>query len=35
MTAFFLSLMIRAPPPIVGDKVSGNRCTETLVWGGR
>ncbi|GAU18050.1 hypothetical protein TSUD_51610 [Trifolium subterraneum] len=31
MTAFFLSLMIRAPPPIVGDKVSNNRCTETLV----
>ncbi|XP_045818896.1 tetracycline resistance protein, class A-like [Trifolium pratense] len=31
MTAFFLSLMIRAPPPIVGDKVSKNCCTETLV----
>lgn len=31
MTAFFLSLMIRAPPPIMGDKVSSNRCTETLV----
>ncbi|WJX21556.1 hypothetical protein P8452_10974 [Trifolium repens] len=31
MTAFFLSLMIRPSPPIVGDKVSNNRCTETLV----
>ncbi|CAL5187170.1 unnamed protein product [Lathyrus oleraceus] len=31
MTAFFLSLMIRAAPPIVGDKVSSNRCTDTLV----
>lgn len=31
MTACFLSLMIRAPPPIVGDKVSSNHCTETLV----
>ncbi|CAI8601754.1 unnamed protein product [Vicia faba] len=31
MTAFFLSLMIRAAPPIVGDKVNSNRCTDTLV----
>ncbi|XP_058753499.1 uncharacterized protein LOC131626675 [Vicia villosa] len=31
MTAFFLSLMIRPAPPIVGDKVSSNRCTDTLV----
>ncbi|KAI5431100.1 hypothetical protein KIW84_035314 [Lathyrus oleraceus] len=31
MTSFFLSLMIRVTPPIVGDKVSSNRCTDTLV----
>ncbi|CAK8574210.1 unnamed protein product [Lathyrus sativus] len=31
MTAFFLSLMIRAAPLIVGDIVSSNRCTDTLV----
>ncbi|KHN37382.1 Hippocampus abundant transcript 1 protein [Glycine soja] len=31
MVAFFQSLMIRAVPPIAGGKISGNRCTDTLV----
>ncbi|KAJ1436333.1 MFS transporter superfamily [Sesbania bispinosa] len=30
MTAFLLSLMIRAVPPIGGGKSSSNRCTDTL-----